>query len=78
MSYTVRARVLGGLKDADIWLNYWLGAELDGTLNDSDDLKQNGCGFHRGFEVACDIAAIFRKHGLAGPRYEYDIKTGWF
>lgn len=78
MSYTVRARLLGGSSDCDLWLNYWLGAEMGATLDASDDLKQNGLGTHRGFQLACDLAAILRGHGLAEARFEYEIKTGWF
>lgn len=78
MSYTIRARLLGGSNNADLWLNYWLAAETNGTLNASDDWKQNGCGFDRSFEVACDIANILRRHGLAALGYSSQIKRSWF
>lgn len=78
MSYTIRARLIGGLADADIWLNYWLAAEMGATLNDTDDIRFSGCGFDRAFEVACNIAHALKSHGLADARYEYEIKYRWF
>jgi hypothetical protein len=77
MSYTIRARLLGAKGVADMWLNYWLAAELGATLDARDDLKCNGMGTDRALLVACDIANILTRHGFTG----YDantIKARWF
>lgn len=78
MSYTINARLIGGALNSDEWLNYWLGAEWGWGLDDRDNLKQTGCGTDRAFQLACDIAHILRKYGLAENRFEYDIKRRLF
>jgi hypothetical protein len=78
MTYTVNARLLGGSLDSDLWLNYWLGAELGGMLDASDNLKRHGCGTDRAFQVAHEINWLIFRHGLGDFNAGNDIKRAWF
>lgn len=72
MSYSIRARLIGG--SIDLWLNYWLAVELGATLNDRDDIRQNGCGTDRGFLISYDLKNILKRYG-----YEFETITwAWF
>jgi len=78
MSYTINARFIGGDDAHGIWLNYWLGAEMGATLDANDNLKQNGCGTDRFFQLAWDISNILKSHGLGDYRNGNDIPRAWF
>jgi hypothetical protein len=78
MSYTINARLIGGDDAHGTWLNYWLGSELGATLDANDNLKQNGCGTDRAFELACNISHILKGYGLGDYRNGNDIARSWF
>jgi hypothetical protein len=55
-------------------LGYWLASQIGANLTNQSELKGNGVGFCRYFEAALDVAFALKKLGLAGDRYEYEIK----
>lgn len=55
-------------------LGYWLASQIGATLTEQNQLKGNGLGFCRYFEAARNVAFALKKLGLAGDRYEYEIK----